>query len=37
MNEPVGSRQANLSRLLRLAHLEGPVSRATLTGATGLN
>lgn len=37
MNEPVGSRQANLSRLLRLVHLEGPVSRATLTGATGLN
>ncbi|WP_106816486.1 ROK family protein [Microbacterium timonense] len=37
MNEPVGSRQANLSRLLRLAHLEGPVSRATLTGMTGLN
>jgi len=37
MNDPVGSRQANLSRLLRLAHLEGPVSRATLTGATGLN
>ncbi|MDF2509994.1 MAG: nagC 1 [Microbacterium sp.] len=37
MNDPVGSRQANLSRLLRLVHLEGPVSRATLTGATGLN
>jgi predicted NBD/HSP70 family sugar kinase len=37
MNEPVGSRQANLSRLLRLAHLDGPLSRATLTGATGLN
>src|SRR5690242_4401419 len=37
MNDPVGSRQANLSRLLRLAHLEGPVSRATLTAATGLN
>ncbi|MFB9644855.1 ROK family protein [Microbacterium terregens] len=37
MNEPVGSRQANLSRLLRLAHLEGPLSRAILTGATGLN
>jgi len=37
MNDPVGSRQANLSRLLRLAHLEGPVSRATLTTATGLN
>ena len=37
MNEQVGSRQANLSRLLRLAHLDGPVSRATLTGATGLN
>ncbi|TDN90652.1 ROK family protein [Microbacterium sp. BK668] len=37
MNDPVGSRQANLSRLLRLAHLEGPVSRAALTLATGLN
>ena len=37
MNETVGSRQANLARLLRLAHLEGPVSRATLTAATGLN
>ena len=37
MNDPVGSRQANLSRLLRLVHLDGPVSRATLTGATGLN
>jgi predicted NBD/HSP70 family sugar kinase len=37
MNDPVGSRQANLSRLLRLAHLEGPLSRATLTTATGLN
>ncbi|QIG38647.1 ROK family protein [Microbacterium sp. 4R-513] len=37
MNDPVGSRQANLSRLLRLAHLEGPLSRATLTAATGLN
>lgn len=37
MNDPVGSRQANLSRLLRLAHLEGPVSRASLTAATGLN
>jgi len=37
MNEPVGSRQANLSRILRLAHLDGPISRATLTSATGLN
>ncbi|KRA25572.1 transcriptional regulator [Microbacterium sp. Root61] len=37
MNEPMASRQANLSRLLRLAHIDGPVSRATLTGATGLN
>lgn len=37
MNETVGSRQANLARLLRLAHLEGPVSRATLTAETGLN
>ncbi|MET0781115.1 MAG: ROK family protein [Microbacterium sp.] len=37
MNETVGRRQANLSRLLRLVHLEGPVSRATLTSETGLN
>ena len=37
MNETVGSRQANLSRLLRLVHLEGPISRATLTAASGLN
>ncbi|MBW9095590.1 ROK family protein [Microbacterium jejuense] len=37
MNESVGSRQANLSRILRLAHLDGPISRATLTSATGLN
>jgi len=37
MNESVGSRQANLSRILRLAHLDGPLSRATLTSATGLN
>ncbi|WP_194397377.1 ROK family protein [Microbacterium atlanticum] len=37
MSDPVGSRQANLARLLRIVHLEGPVSRATLTAATGLN
>lgn len=37
MNESVGSRQANLSRILRLVHLDGPISRATLTSATGLN
>jgi predicted NBD/HSP70 family sugar kinase len=37
MNETIGSRQANLSRLLRLTHLEGPISRASLTAATGLN
>ena len=37
MNETVSSRQANLARLLRLAHLDGPLSRATLTAATGLN
>ncbi|KQZ85896.1 transcriptional regulator [Microbacterium sp. Root166] len=30
-------RQRNLARLLRLVHLEGPLSRATLTEATGLN
>ena len=34
---PVGIRQANLSRLLRLLHGEGPLSRATLTETTGLN
>ncbi|WP_203581695.1 ROK family protein [Microbacterium hibisci] len=32
-----GVRQRNLARLLRLVHLEGPLSRARLTGATGLN
>lgn len=32
-----GVRQRNLARLLRLVHLEGPVSRAALTEATGLN
>ncbi len=32
-----GVRQRNLARLLRLVHLEGPVSRATLTEATALN
>ena len=32
-----GVRQRNLARLLRLVHLEGPLSRATLTEATGLN
>lgn len=30
-------RQRNLARLLRLVHLEGPLSRAILTEATGLN
>ncbi len=30
-------RRRNLSRLLRLAHVEGPLSRASLTEATGLN
>lgn len=32
-----GPRQRNLARLLRLVHVEGPLSRATLTDATGLN
>ena len=37
MDETIGSRRANLSRVLRLTHLEGPISRATLTSLTGLN
>ena len=32
-----GVRQRNLARLLRLVHLDGPLSRATLTEATALN
>ena len=32
-----GVRQRNLARLLRLVHLGGPLSRANLTEATGLN
>lgn len=32
-----GVRQRNLTRVLRLVHLEGPTSRAALTEATGLN
>lgn len=32
-----GVRQRNLARLLRLVHLGGPLSRAGLTEATGLN
>jgi predicted NBD/HSP70 family sugar kinase len=32
-----GVRQRNLSRILRLVHLEGPLSRAALTESTGLN
>ena len=32
-----GVRQRNLARLLRIVHLDGPVSRAALTEATGLN
>jgi predicted NBD/HSP70 family sugar kinase len=32
-----GVRQRNLARLLRLVHLEGPLSRAVLTEKTGLN
>jgi predicted NBD/HSP70 family sugar kinase len=34
---PEGVRQRNLARILRLVHLEGPVSRAALTDATALN
>ncbi|GAA1981738.1 ROK family transcriptional regulator [Microbacterium pumilum] len=37
MNDSVGIRQANLSRVLRLVHVDGPLSRAALTEATGLN
>ncbi|GAA2985480.1 putative NBD/HSP70 family sugar kinase [Microbacterium terrae] len=32
-----GVRQRNLARLLRLVHVDGPLSRAALTEATGLN
>lgn len=32
-----GVRQRNLARLLRLVHLDGPLSRASLTESTGLN
>lgn len=32
-----GVRQRNLARILRIVHLDGPVSRAALTDATGLN
>ncbi|WP_157001627.1 ROK family transcriptional regulator [Agromyces laixinhei] len=32
-----GVHRRNLSKLLGLVHLEGPLSRARLTGATGLN
>ncbi|WP_306815712.1 ROK family transcriptional regulator [Microbacterium sp. zg.B48] len=32
-----GVRQRNLARILRLVHLEGPLSRAVLTETTGLN
>jgi predicted NBD/HSP70 family sugar kinase len=32
-----GVRQRNLGRLLRLVHLDGPLSRAALTASTGLN
>ncbi|HYJ50607.1 MAG TPA: ROK family transcriptional regulator [Microbacterium sp.] len=39
MSEPTaeGVRQRNLARILRLVHLEGPLSRAALTESTGLN
>ena len=32
-----GVRQRNLARLVRMVHVEGPLSRAALTEATGLN
>ena len=32
-----GVRQRNLSRILRIVHLDGPLPRATLTELTGLN
>lgn len=34
---PEGVRQRNLARILRLVHLDGPISRAALTDATALN
>ncbi|CAN7176475.1 ROK family transcriptional regulator [Microbacterium sp. LjRoot45] len=37
MRETVGVRQTNLARLLQLVHRGGPLSRAALTEATGLN
>lgn len=37
MSDSGSVRQQNLARLLRLVHLEGPLSRAALTEATGLN
>lgn len=37
MRETVGVRQTNLARLLHLVHHGGPLSRAALTEATGLN
>jgi len=37
VRETVGVRQTNLARLLHLVHHAGPLSRAALTEATGLN
>ena len=40
MSDPIqveGVRQRNLGRLLRLVHVDGPLSRAALTELTGLN
>ena len=37
MDRPLGVRNANLARVLRLVHVDGPLSRATLTELTGLN
>ncbi len=40
MSDPTGGegvRQRNLARILRLGHIDGPLSRAALTETTGLN
>lgn len=37
MDQPLGVRNANLARVLRIVHLDGPLSRAALTELTGLN
>lgn len=37
MSQPPGVRRSNLARVLRLVHIDGPLSRASLTELTGLN